>query len=111
MYGVRWKLIFLKNDDLIKNCLDQNILISSISCEILVNRTNLETNLSDDILEKVLNKLSIEQIWDLMTRNDNSKLSIFAKKKLDKILEYYQNTIEYYNKVNENNKDKIYVIK
>ena len=46
-----------------------------------------------------------------MTRNDNCKLSILAKKKIDKILEHYQNTIEYYNKVNENKKEKIYVIK
>ena len=108
---IRNKLIFLGNDDLISKCLDKNILISSLAREILVNRSNLDTNHNDETLLKVINKLSIEQIWDLMTRNDNSKLSILAIDKLNKILEFYQNTSDYYDKVNENKKAKIYYLK
>lgn len=107
---LRNKLLFLENDELIYKCLDKNILISTIACEILVNRNNLDTNLDDNILNKVINKLSIEQIWELMMKNNNSRLSILAYKKIDSILEFYQNNIDFFNKVNEDT-HKIYYLK
>ena len=110
-FVIRNKLIFLGNDELISKCLDKNILISSIAREILVNRSNLDTNLDNETLLKVINKLSIEQIWNLMSRHDNSKLSILALEKLNKILEFYQDTNDFYDKVHENKKEKIYYLK
>ena len=110
-FVIRNKLIFLENDELISKCLDKNILVSSLACEILVSRFNLDTNHNDETLLKVINKLSIEQVWELMSRHDNSKLSLLALEKLNKILEFYQNTNAYYDKVHENKKTKIYYLK
>lgn len=110
-FVIRNKLIFLGNDDLISKCLDKNILISSLAREILVSRFNLDTNHNDETLLKIIDKLSIEQVWELMSRHDNSKLSILALEKLNKIFEFYQDTNDFYDKVHENKKEKIYYLK
>lgn len=110
-FVIKNKLMFLKNDDLIYKCLDKNILISTIACELLIKRENLDTNLDDQVLLSLINKLTIEQIWELMIKNNNSRLSILAYKKIDMILEYYQNNNDFFNKVYEDKKEKIYYLK
>ena len=101
------KLMYLPNEKVVEKCLDKNILISTLAKDELISRDNLEMNVNDDTILSVINKLSIEQVWNLVTRKDNSQISKLALKKLNEILEYYQNSLEYHEKINEG-KSKIF---
>ena len=104
------KLMYLPNEKVVEKCLDKNILISTLAKDELISRDNLEMNVNDDTILSVINKLSIEQVWNLVTRKDNSQISKLALKKLNEILEYYQNSLEYHEKINEG-KSKIFYLK
>ena len=101
---IRNKLFVLSNEDLTLKCLDKDILISSLACEELVRRNPISINIDDDILSLVINNFSIEQVWDLVSRNVDSKLSKLAYQKLNDFLDYYD-------KMHEKSKVKVYLIK
>ena len=109
-FVIKNKLMYLPNEKIIEKCLDKNILITTLAKEELISRDNLEMNVSDELILSVVNKLSIEQVWNLVMRKDNSRISNLALKKLNEILEYYQNSKEYHEKVNEG-KSKIFYLK
>ena len=100
------KLMMLSNNDLVYKCLDSNYLISSLAREELVRRHPISLDIEDTILTSIIDKLSIEQIYELVTSNVDSKLSSLAILKLKKIFDYYD-------KVNgiDSQKDKIYLLK
>ena len=98
------KLLVLSNEELVLKCLDNNILISSLARDELVKRNPIDINIGDDILSLVVEKLSIEQIWNLVSRKVDSKLFALSLKKLNDILDYYD-------KISEKSKVKLYLIK
>lgn len=98
------KLLVLSNEELVLKCLDNNILISSLARDELVKRNPIDINISDDILSLVVEKLSIEQIWNLVSRKVDSKLFALSLKKLNEILDYYD-------KISEKSKVKLYLLK
>ena len=55
----------------------------------------------DEILERVVNKMTIEDIYNLVTSdiNINVRLKKIAYLKLKEILAYYDNNIELYQKI------------
>ena len=101
---IRNKLFILSDYELIFKCLDKDILVSSLACEELVRRNPINIDIDEKILSLVVNKFSIEQVWDLVSRNVDSKLSKLAYQKLNDFLDYYD-------KVNEKSKVKLYLIK
>ena len=98
------KLLVLSNEELVLKCLDNNILISSLARDELVKRNPIDINIGDDILSLVVEKLSIEQIWNLVSRKVDSKLFVLSLKKLNEILDYYD-------KISEKSKVKLYLLK
>ena len=91
----------LSNEELIDKILNNNILISSIAKEILLTRDLDELNVSDEILRKVILKLSIEQLYNIIKNQKDSKLAILASIEFDKILEDAENNykVAFYDKV------------
>ena len=113
LFVTRNKLMNLSTYDLLFKVMDSNILISTLAKEELINRDLNDLNtLPDAIIEKVIEKLNIEQIWTLIKSGEKNHFVELAIVKLNKILDYYQNLnkIELQNKINNDNK-KIYVLK
>ncbi len=109
---IRNQLFNLSNEDLIYKCLDQNILISTLACEELLKRDLNDLKVDDTMLSFVVYKLTIEQVWELVLKNNN-KLARIAYQRLNEIFEYYQNLNkkEYLEKLNEDVKEYLYLIK
>ena len=107
-FVIKNKLMYLNNLDLIYKCLDDNFLVSSFAKEELVKRYPFDVSeeISDEILVKIIKNLSLEQIWEIVSKSIDNKLGHLAFDKLNDILEYAKNInkIDYYNKVNEDNK-------
>lgn len=112
-FVVQNKLMILSNENLVHKCLDSNVLVATLALEELVRRAPIDINISDDILSKVILKLSIEQIWDLVSRNIDSKLCILAHQRLNEFFDYYQmiNLQPHQDKVCEGKKTKLYLMK
>lgn len=90
-FKIRNKLFYLNNEDLIIKCLDNNYLISKNAILELLRRNPINIDLDNSILNLVINKLTIEEIWYLVASKVNSKLVHLACLKLNDILDYYQN--------------------
>ena len=110
---IRNKIFNLDTEEVIYKIFDNNILVSSIAKEELLNRDLSNINIPDEILQCIVLKLSIEQIYDLIINHKGSKLSELASIEFDKILEDAKNNYleAYYDKVNEGKKPKLTLLK
>jgi len=88
---MKTKFMNLSNEELINNIFSSNILISSLAKEELFNRDLSDLELSIDIINKLINKLSIEEIWYLANNNIDNRFIEQVKIKLNQLLDYYQN--------------------
>ena len=96
----------LETNELIEKILDENILIRTIAKEEFLKRDYNNLDVSDEILNKVIDKLSIEEIWYLAsTKQDNHFIELVIEK-LNAIFLYYEKNYpnHYLLKVNEQNK-------
>ena len=84
------KLSYLSNEELVLKCLDSNDLISKVAIEHLVARNPININLEDDVILRVIDKMTIEQIWNIASYNIDTKLCNLTYKKLCSILKYYE---------------------
>lgn len=100
------KLINLTNEDLVLEVLKGNFFISNLAKEELIRRNPVKINLSNDKLDLLIKKFSIEDIWFLVSYNTESELATLAYLELTKILDYYD-MIE----AKEKQKEKLYLIK
>ena len=96
----------LETKDLIDKILGDNFLIRDIAKEEFLKRDYDNLDMSDDILNKVINKLSIEEIWEIVKNNQNNHFTRLVIKKLNSIFDYYEknNLSAYLLKRNEDNK-------
>ena len=93
------KYMAIPYQELINRCLDNNPLVSNIAIDALLKRSDDSKMIPDEILERIINKMTIEDIYNLVTRNNNTKLKKIAYLKLKEILAYYDNNIELYQKI------------
>ena len=93
------KYMALPYQELINKCLDTNPLVSNIAIDVLLKRSDDSKVIPDEILEKIINKMTIEDIYNLVTSNTNTRLKEIAYLKLKEILAYYDNNIELYQKI------------
>ena len=100
-------------EEIIEKVFDKNILISTIAKEELLNRNLENLEVSNEVLKQVILKLSIEQIYELITNHKGSKIATLASNQFDKILEIAEKNYQeaYFAKVNEGKKSKIYLLK
>jgi len=105
-FVIKNKLMRISDDNLIIKCLDDNYLIASLAREELVRRHPVYINISDDILIKVIDKLSLEQIYELVIVNVDTRLCILAYNRLSNILDEYDKLHE---KIKR--KEKIHLLK
>ena len=86
---LKTKYMYLSNEELINHVLSNNILISNFAKEELLKRdlTNLE--LSDEIINQLLNKFTIEDLWYLANTKINNHFIEVVTDKLNQILDYY----------------------
>lgn len=107
----------LSNEELIDKILNKNILISSIAKEVLLTRDLDDLDASDEILRKVILKLSIEQLYNLVKDHENSKLANLASIEFEKILEDAEDNYKeafydkVYDEITEGEKPKLRLIK
>ncbi len=106
MYNEFYLIIFnkflqLTYSELIDKCLNDNPLVSNIAIDVLLKRNDDNSMIADEILEKIINKMTIEDIYNLVTSNSNSRLAKLAYLKLKEILAYYDNNIELYQKIKD----------
>ena len=101
--------MYLNTKDLVVKILDRNILVSTLAKQELLNRDLSNLDISDQILEKVIDKLSIEDLWELKNSQEENHFMELVYLKLNKILDYYQslNKEEFLKKRNEG---KIYLL-
>ncbi len=90
VFKLRNKFMYLDTKTLFFKILDQNIIISNLAKEELMDRDLNDIDIPDKILEQVISKLSIEQIWFLVNTKQNNHFIELACMKLNKILDYYQ---------------------
>ena len=93
------KFLELTYPELIEKCLDSNPLISNIGIDALLKKGEDNLMVPDELLERIINKMRIEDIYNLVTSNGNSRLKELAYLKLKEILAYYDNNIELYQKI------------
>ena len=109
MLTLRTKLMYLDNKDLINEILGENILVSTLAKEELLKRdlNNLEEN--DKILSLIINKLTIEELWNIVNLGYDNHFTKLVTKKLNYLLDYYEklNIIDFLSKKNED-KIKLY---
>ena len=106
VFVLKNKLIRISDDDLVIKCLDSNYLIASLAREELVRRHPVYINVNDDVLIKIIDKLSLEQIYELVIENVDTRLCILAYNKLSNILDEYDKLHE---KIKR--KEKIHLLK
>ena len=98
----------LSINELIEKVLDDNILIKTIAKEEFLKRDLSNLDVPEDILNKIITKLSIEEIWELVKSNQdiNNRFIGLVIDKLNCILEFYEKNYpnDYLLKVNEKNK-------
>ena len=90
VFKLRNKFMYLDTKILIYKVLDQNIIVSNIAKEELVHRDLDNIDIPDTILEQVISKLSIEQIWFLVSTKQQNHFMELVYLRLNKILDYYQ---------------------
>ena len=118
MYGrtyliLKNKMWNLTTEEIINKIFSNNIMISSIAKEELLNRELSNLNVSDEVLRQIILKLSIEQIYETITKHIGSRLAEIATEKFNEILEHTENNYQeaYLEKVNEGKRKKLTLIK
>lgn len=109
---LKTKLMNLDTEKLLYKILDKNILVSILAREELLNRDLSNLNIDDEMLLLIINKLTIEDLWNIKKQNDNNHFTELVTIKLNQILDYYQNLNikDFLNKKNED-KTKLYLLK
>ena len=100
------RLINLSDENLIEEILNSRTLISDLAKTQLIKRNPLEIDVSSDKLVQVVSKMTIEEIWSLVSNNPNTDLAKIAYQKLLSILDYYDQLNE-----QEKVKEKLHLIK
>ena len=95
-------LLRLDYKSLIEKCLDSNPFISKIAIEVLLKRDE-EDDIPDSILSRIVNRMTLEEIYNLVVSKTESNLARIAYYKLKEILNYYDNNIELYQKIKADN--------
>ena len=106
IFVLKNKLTMISDNDLIFKCLDNNYLIASLAREELVRRHPVHINFDDEVLLNVIDKLSLEQIYELVIENVDTRLCILAYNRLSNILDEYDKLHE---KIKR--KEKIHLLK
>ena len=106
IFVLKNKLTMISDNDLIFKCLDNNYLIASLAREELVSRHPVYLNFDDEVLLKIIDKLSIEQIYELAITNVDTRLCILAYNRLLDILDEYDRIHE-----DRKRREKIYLFK
>ena len=87
---LKTNLLTLDNYELVNKILSSNLLISSNAKEILLTRNLSNLELDDEIIEKIIKKLTIEELWYIAKLNINNRFCELVTLKLNKLLDYYQ---------------------
>ena len=109
----RNKIWHLTTYEVIKKIFSDNIIISTLAKEELLRRNLDNIEIDDEIVKKVISKLSIEQVFDLMKQDKNGKFALLAKDAFDKFLEISEknNREAYLDKVYEDESLSLRLIK
>lgn len=83
------KFRYLSSEELVYKALQDNFLVSKLAIQELVRRNPMFIDVDDSLIIKVINKMTIEDIWSIASLKRNTKLFSFAYQKLNSILEYY----------------------
>ena len=83
------KFRYLSSEELVYKALQDNFLVSKLAIQELVRRNPMVIDVDDSLIIKVINKMTIEDIWSIASLKINTKLFTFAYQKLNSILEYY----------------------
>ena len=96
----------LETKDLIDKIFNDNFLIRDIAKEEFLKRDLSNLNIPDDVLNQIINKLSIEEIWNIVKENQDNHFTSLVIEKLNSIFEYYEKKYpnDYISKINEENK-------
>lgn len=103
---LRTKFMNLDTNELIKKILSNNLLISNLAKEELFKRDLSDLVIDDNIINLLINKFTIEELWYLTKLDVDNHFFQIVTIKLNQILDYYQklNIKDYLKKQNE---DKI----
>ncbi len=102
-YLIEFNNLFnLDYKSLIDKCLDNNPFISKIAIDVLLKRDEEEV-IPDIVLSKIVNRMTLEEIYNIVVSKTNSNLARVAYIKLKEILNYYDNNIELYQKIQSDN--------
>ena len=107
MLTLRTKFMYLDNNELINNILSNNILISTLAKEELLKRDLNNIDIDNELILKVIDKFTIEELWYIANLNYNNHFKELVIIKLNQILNYYErlNIKDFLNKKNE---DKLF---
>ena len=83
------KFRYLSSEELVYKALQDNFLVSKLAIQELVRRNPMVIDVDDSLIIKIINKMTIEDIWSIASLKINTKLFTFAYQKLNSILEYY----------------------
>ena len=83
------KFRYLSSEELVYKALQNNFLVSKLAIQELVRRNPMVIDVDDSLIIKIINKMTIEDIWSIASLKINTKLFSFAYQKLNSILEYY----------------------
>lgn len=83
------KFRYLSSEELVYKALQDNFLVSKLAIQELVRRNPMVIDVDDSLIIKVINKMTIEDIWSIASLKRNTKLFSLAYQKLNSILEYY----------------------
>ena len=83
------KFRYLSSEELVYKALQNNFLVFRLAIQELVRRNPMVIDVDDSLIIKVINKMTIEDIWSIASLKINTKLFSFAYQKLNSILEYY----------------------
>ena len=83
------KFRYLSSEELVYKALQDNFLVSKLAIQELVRRNPMVIDVEDSLIIKVINKMTIEDIWSIASLKRNTKLFSLAYQKLNSILEYY----------------------
>jgi len=82
----------LNNQQLIDKIINDNEFVSTLAKEELFKRDLSNLTISNDILNMLVNKLTIDEIWNLFKMEIDSNFKRIVILKLNQILNYYRNS-------------------
>ena len=108
----RTEFMNLETKKIIYKILDKNTLISTLAKEEFLKRDLSDLVVDEKLLNKVISKFTIEELWYLVNLNIDNHFVELVSLKLNQILDYYQslNQEDFLRKRNEG-KAKIYFFK